>query len=162
MCYFGSRMYRFRIIRVSGGKRGPEAELAERYRLRLSPYAKLEHVDLQETPFRTEADRPRVLAEEADKIRKHLVGTVIILGEHGKTFDSRTFAKKLDQWAEQGAEPVTFLIGGPLGYDRELERSAATVLSLSPLTFPHDLAHAILLEQLYRACAILTGKTYHY
>lgn len=162
MCYFGCRMYRFRIIRVSGGKNGPEGELADRYRVRLTPYAKLEHIDIKETPFRTEADRPRVLKEEAAKIRKHLVGTVIILGEHGKTFDSRTFAKKLDQWAQQGAEPVTFIIGGPLGYERELERGVAAVLSLSPLTFPHDLAHAVLLEQLYRACTINTGKTYHY
>lgn len=155
-------MYRFRVVRVSGGKTGPLDEMADSFATRLAPYAKLERVNVKETAFRSESDRPRVLAEEAEKIRKQMVGTVIILGEHGKTFDSKAFSKKLDEWARQGAEPVTFIMGGPLGYDRALEKEATAVLSLSPLTFPHDLAHLLLLEQLYRACTINTGKTYHY
>lgn len=141
---------------------GPLGEIADSFLIRLKPYAKMEQIEVKETAFRSESDRPRVLAEEAVKIRKQLIGTAIILGEHGKTFDSKAFANKLDEWARQGAEPVTFVIGGPLGYDRSLEKDTTAVLSLSPLTFPHDLAHVVLLEQLYRACTINTGKTYHY
>jgi 23S rRNA (pseudouridine1915-N3)-methyltransferase len=155
-------MYRFRVVRVSGGKKGPLEEMSDSFLTRLKLYAKIEVIEVKETPFKDESDRARVLSDEAKRIRLHLIGTTILLGEHGKTFDSRAFAKKLDDWAVQGAEPVTFIIGGPLGYDRALEKEVTAVLSLSPLTFPHDIAHVLLLEQIYRACTINAGKTYHY
>lgn len=86
----------------------------------------------------------------------------IILAEEVKTMDSPSFAQSLTKWSDQGQRELTFIIAGPFGFDRALLKHADHVLSLSPMTFPHEMAYVILLEQLYRAGTILTGKTYHY
>ena len=69
---------------------------------------------------------------------------------------------RLDRIAEGGARPVQFLVAGPSGVEKETVEACDYKLSLSPLTFPHELALVVLFEQLYRACTVVTGKTYHY
>jgi 23S rRNA (pseudouridine1915-N3)-methyltransferase len=86
---------------------------------------------------------------------------VILLDDAGKTFDSKTFARQLDRWAEGGARPLTFVIGGAFGFTDEIKKGAHVRLSLSPMTMPHDLARVVLLEQIYRAVTIQQGKRYH-
>jgi 23S rRNA (pseudouridine1915-N3)-methyltransferase len=157
-------MYRIDIYTIGLEKAGPCASLTDAYLARLSPYADVRRVPLKAEPFRNEADRSRVLAAEADRVRKALPerSYKVLLTEHGKTLDSPAFAEWLGAAAERGARPVAFVIGGPLGVDPSLAGEMDLALSLSPLTFPHDLARVVLLEQLYRAITIQTGKTYHY
>lgn len=157
-------MHRYIILCPGRPDRGAVEELVDTYKKRLNPYAKIEEIWVKEVPFRSANDATRVRSEESDAFRARLPKDtfVVALTEEGKTFDSLAFAKTLERWAEGGARPVAFLIGGPLGLDRALLKEADAQLSLSPLTFPHNVARALLFEQLYRAGTILSGKTYHY
>lgn len=83
---------------------------------------------------------------------------LVILSEEGECLTSVKFAQKLSQL---GSDRLAFVIGGAAGVDASLKAKAAWRLSLSPMTFPHELARLILLEQLYRAQSILQGGPYH-
>ncbi|HOD66729.1 MAG TPA: 23S rRNA (pseudouridine(1915)-N(3))-methyltransferase RlmH [candidate division Zixibacteria bacterium] len=88
-------------------------------------------------------------------------GYIAALAASGRTVDSPAFARLLERWHTVSGSNLTFVIGGPHGLDRDLLSRADTVLSLSPLTFSHQLVRLILLEQLYRAFSILHGTDYH-
>ena len=84
--------------------------------------------------------------------------TLITLNENGHSFTSKQLAKKLLQSHNQN---ITFVIGGATGISPSLNSSAAWQLSLSPLTFPHEIARLLLIEQIYRAKTIIQGGPYH-
>lgn len=84
----------------------------------------------------------------------------VLLHEHAKPIDTMAFAKKLAGWLEQGRTPA-FLIGGAAGFDESVLAHVPERLSLSPLTFPHQLCRALLAEQIYRAQTIAAGHPYH-
>lgn len=157
-------MYHFTFITIGANKPGPHKELSDEYLKRLSSFATIEQVVLKAEPFQSENNRTRVLATEADRVRKALPKDTfsILLTEHGKTYDTPQFSTWIEKVAEHGARHIAFVIGGPLGVDESLVKELDANLSLSPLTFPHDLARVVLLEQLYRAMTIQKGKTYHY
>lgn len=98
--------------------------------------------------------------KEAEAIRQALRPdeVPVILMEQGKTLDSVTFASRLGSY---GSQRLAFVIGGADGITADLKASAAWQLSLSPMTFPHELARLLLLEQLFRAQAIRAGSPYH-
>jgi len=85
---------------------------------------------------------------------------VIVLDPGGKSMSSPDLAAWLQVQLETHGHPV-FLIGGPLGFDPAVTAAAHDRLSLSPLTFTHEIARTLLLEQLYRAFTILHGEPYH-
>ena len=89
-------------------------------------------------------------------LRKHEL--LITLNAAGKSFTSKEFASKLQ---ESNNQLLTFAIGGANGLSPEINSIASWQLSLSPFTFPHELARLILLEQLYRAQTISQGGPYH-
>jgi len=84
--------------------------------------------------------------------------TLVTLSENGQCFTSMQFAKKLIDCDNQN---INFAIGGATGLSSSLNSSAAWQLSLSPLTFPHEIARLLLLEQIYRAKTIMEGGPYH-
>ena len=84
--------------------------------------------------------------------------TLVTLNENGSYFTSKQFAKKLLDCHNQN---ITFTIGGATGLSPYLNSSAAWQLSLSPLTFPHEIARLLLIEQLYRAKTIIQRGPYH-
>ena len=79
----------------------------------------------------------------------------------GRTPDSAELAALLTAWEDRGAHTICFLIGGHLGLHHSVLARADLTLSLSRLTFTHELTRLILLEQLYRACTIRAGHNYH-
>jgi 23S rRNA (pseudouridine1915-N3)-methyltransferase len=83
---------------------------------------------------------------------------LVVLSEEGECIASINFAQRL---SHLGSERLAFVIGGATGLDPSLKAQASWRLSLSPMTFPHELARLILLEQLYRAQSILQGSPYH-
>jgi 23S rRNA (pseudouridine1915-N3)-methyltransferase len=85
---------------------------------------------------------------------------VVLLDDAGKPQSSEQFARWLGQARDRGAREIVFLCGGAEGFPEGLRRRATQNLSLSPLTFSHELARAMLVEQLYRAFAILGGHPY--
>ncbi|PJC36517.1 23S rRNA (pseudouridine(1915)-N(3))-methyltransferase RlmH [Candidatus Peregrinibacteria bacterium CG_4_9_14_0_2_um_filter_53_11] len=136
----------------------------EEYTKRLGTYAKLTIIELTEEPFRDpEGELNSIREREATKIRQRIApgSFVIALDERGGEYTSVDFAHMLEKKSSQG-QKLVFVMGGPLGLDRDLLKSADLKLSLSPLTFTHQMARILLLEQLYRAGTILNKKRYHY
>lgn len=133
------------------------------YRKRLTPYAKITIIELADLAFKTQADQGRIRAAEAVKISAAIPKNafVIALTETAQELDSIKFANWLETLSQSG-QSITFVIGGPLGLDRDFLKTVTATLSLSTLTFPHQLARVILFEQLYRAATIIAKKQYHY
>jgi 23S rRNA (pseudouridine1915-N3)-methyltransferase len=138
---------RIRILAVGKVRKGWLQEGIALYRRRLPG---LEVVEL----------RDGGMAREAEAISAELRGgeQLVALCEEGQSYDSLAFAKALEG---SGSERLAFVIGGADGLDPALKAQAAWRLSLSPMTFPHELARLLLLEQLYRASSIQQGGPYH-
>lgn len=138
-------------------------EAEAEYLKRLKPYAKIEIIELKEESFRDGDDHMSIKHKEAERVLKQLDKgtTVIALSEDGATYDSPAFAAFLEKQTVHG-EHLTFVIGGPLGLHDSIKKAAHHTLSLSSLTFPHQMVRVILAEQLYRAVTIQKGKQYHY
>ena len=86
----------------------------------------------------------------------------VVLTEHGKTFTTHGFADFFSRQLESGRSAMSFLVGGAYGLADDVLEQADLQLSLSPLTFTHEMARVLLLEQLYRALTIIRGEPYHY
>ena len=86
---------------------------------------------------------------------------VVVLDERGKQFGSQGLAEKVQQWQNRSVQHVAFVLGGPLGLSDRVRSEADLVLSLSKLTFVHEMARVVLIEQLYRAWTILRNEKYH-
>lgn len=87
---------------------------------------------------------------------------VMLLDEKGKELTSRQFANELQNQMNRGLKRIIYIIGGPYGFSEEVYKRADGLMSLSQMTFPHDLARVVFTEQLYRALAILKGEPYHH
>lgn len=88
--------------------------------------------------------------------------TVILLDERGKQYDSVAFSEFLQEQFNRGGKQVFFLIGGPYGFSEEIYKRANGQLSLSKMTFSHQMVRLFFIEQLYRAMTILRGEPYHH
>lgn len=86
---------------------------------------------------------------------------VILLDENGKQFTSREFAGKIDSWMNSSVKKVSFFIGGAYGFSDEIYQRANEKMSLSKMTFTHQMIRLFFVEQIYRADQILQGKPYH-
>lgn len=87
--------------------------------------------------------------------------TVVLLDEHGKEFRSVEFAAWLEK-QQQVARRLVFVIGGPYGFAESVYERANSKISLSKMTFSHQMVRMIFCEQLYRACTIIQGEPYHH
>ncbi|MDY4625434.1 MAG: 23S rRNA (pseudouridine(1915)-N(3))-methyltransferase RlmH [Prevotella sp.] len=87
--------------------------------------------------------------------------TVVLLDEHGEEMRSVVFAKWL-QGKQFNARRLVFVIGGPYGFSQEVYDRATELVSLSKMTFSHQMVRLIFTEQLYRACTIIKGEPYHH
>lgn len=90
---------------------------------------------------------------------KHPTAAFVLLDPAGKRWDSAEFAARVREWEDQSRD-VVFVLGGHDGLPEAWRGRATVLLSLSPMTFPHELARAILAEQIYRAFATLRGHPY--
>lgn len=86
---------------------------------------------------------------------------VILLDEKGKQFTSRKFSEKIDFWMGHSYKKIHFLIGGAYGFSDEIYHRANEKISLSKMTFTHQMIRLFFVEQIYRAATILQGKPYH-
>lgn len=136
------------------------------YQKRLQAFCKLQTIEL--TPYRLPDDPgdaliSDALEKEAAEIEKHIPQNAFVyaLCIEGKTIPSEQFSAQLEQAAVQGSGSVVFVIGSSFGLSERVKRRANVRLSMSPMTFPHQLARVMLLEQLYRAFQIRSGGKYH-
>lgn len=87
---------------------------------------------------------------------------VVLLDEHGKEFTSVQFASEIEKRMASGSKRIVFCVGGPYGFSADVHRRANAEISLSRLTFPHELVRLLFVEQLYRAFTILRNEPYHH
>jgi 23S rRNA (pseudouridine1915-N3)-methyltransferase len=136
----------------------PVRELEQHYRTLLKAYARL---DVEELP-EGKGDPARQLRDEAERLRAHLLPArcPVLLSAEGPPRTSEAFAKWLGIRMDRG-ESLAFALGSSMGFDPALKGEIKEHLSLSPMTFPHDLSRVLFLEQLFRAFSILRGTPYH-
>ena len=102
--------------------------------------------------------------KEAELILKSISNTdyVILLDEKGKVFTSVQFADQLNKFMNRAVQNLVFIIGGPYGFDEKIYNRANEKLSLSTMTFSHQMVRLFFTEQIYRAYTILKGEPYHH
>jgi 23S rRNA (pseudouridine1915-N3)-methyltransferase len=130
----------------------------------LRPYADVEIRELKEEKIQDLKDAPAVRKKEAEKIFKAVrAGALLVaLDERGQEFTSHDFARFMNSASENGVREMAFVLGGAMGLDEAVTGKADKVIAMSRWTLTHEMARLVLLEQLYRAFTIMTGKTYHY
>jgi len=139
-----------KIIAVGRIKDRNLSALCEMMLKRLRFDVKIEIVELKDSDKTGECKR---IAEALDKEQ----GFVIALSEDGKLLDSVAFATRIDSIHQR----IVFVIGGPQGLDDTVKNRVDLLLSLSPMTFTHEMARYLLLEQIFRAVTIIKGRGYH-
>jgi 23S rRNA (pseudouridine1915-N3)-methyltransferase len=156
-----------RIVVAAVGrlKRGPESELAERYRERAMKSGRgigLRSVEIIEIAESRARDAQRRMLEESIALANVIPdgAATVLLDPRGEALDSNAFTKRLRGWNDGGRD-VAFVIGGADGLAPTLSDHADLHLAFGALTWPHQLVRIMLLEQIYRATTILSGHPYH-
>lgn len=151
-------MLNITLITVGKIKENSLNELALEYLKRIKPYGRLVVEELKAEPF-SNSTKDKAKKLEGERIEAAIArkngAEVYLLAEHGVLFNSLDFAAKIKD------RELVLVIAGSLGFAKELELKYPKI-SLSPLTFPHELARVVLLEQIYRAATIINNKEYHY
>ena len=107
---------------------------------------------------------PELLKKEEGKLflnQSENSDFIVLLDEKGKQFTSREFSAKIDHWMNSSVKKVAFFIGGAYGFSSEIYDRSNEKMSLSKMTFTHQMIRLFFVEQIYRADQILQGKPYH-
>ena len=145
-----------RIVCVGNLKEKYLIDACNEYIKRITKFDKIEIIECKESTLKPYS---LALKNEACEIDKHLKGYVIKLAIEGNSYSSEQFAKKFEQIKINGYSDITFIIGSSFGLDKCIRSDES--FSFSKLTFPHQLARLMLLEQIYRVETILHHTPYH-
>ncbi|MBP7185095.1 MAG: 23S rRNA (pseudouridine(1915)-N(3))-methyltransferase RlmH [Saprospiraceae bacterium] len=139
-------------------------EGVDKYEKRLKHYTNFSIKIFQDVKSSQLNDENSIKKREAELIMKKLDPTdyVILLDEKGKELSSSDFAIKIEQLQLKNIKNIIFIIGGAFGFDEKLYQISQEKLSLSKMTFSHQMVRLFFVEQLYRAHTILKGESYHH
>lgn len=139
------------------------ASLIDEYRQRLTHYVPFEFVVLPDLKNAKALSEEQVKAAEGEMILRALTPAmdVVLLDEHGKQMRSVEYAEWLQKKMSSGKD-LTLIIGGPYGFSKAVYDRANGKLSLSQMTFSHQMIRIMAIEQIYRAMTILRGEPYHH
>ena len=159
-------MINLTVIAVGSLKERFWRDACAEYQKRLSAFCRIELIEIAEERAPqdpSEAQKAQVIEAEGRRIAAKIPASaaVIALCIEGEEMTSPQLAAKLESLAVNGVGRAALVIGGSFGLWDEVKRRAVLRLSFSPMTFPHQLARVMLLEQLYRAAQIQTGGKYH-
>lgn len=157
---------KIKIVAVGKIKENYLKDGISEYLLRLSAYAKTEIVEVPDSKVKdnpNEADILKVINEEGERILSKIKSGeyIINLDLNKKEFDSIEFSKFIESKLVEGGSSITFVIGGSYGLSQKVKERANYSISLSKMTFLHQMTRLILLEQIYRSFKILNNETYH-
>lgn len=154
------------IICVGKLKEKYLSDAVKEYSKRLSAFCKLSITELDETKLFDKASDMEIAAALKSESEKILAKTgkdsfVVAMCIEGKMYSSEEFSKLFDRVSVEGKSRVDIIIGSSFGLSDEVKKRADLRLSVSPMTFPHQLFRVMILEQVYRAFQISTGGKYH-
>lgn len=157
---------KIKVIAVGKIKENYLKDGINEYLIRLSPYAKTEIIEVADSKVKdnpNQSDIDKVINEEGERIISKIKSNdyVINLDLNKKEFDSVEFSKFIEQKMVESGSSLTFVIGGSYGLSNKVKGRANYSISLSKMTFLHQMTRLILLEQIYRAFKILNNETYH-
>ena len=154
---------RIEILCVGEVKKPYLKEAEKDYLSRLRHYCKIESGFIDGEKIVSNKQEKNILAKEAGKLLNRIGegSLVAALDRKGHSCSSEELSDRICEWQNRGLKKIVFVIGGPLGLDEKIIRRANLVLSLSEMTFAHEMVKLILLEQLYRAFTIIKGEKYH-
>ena len=150
---------KLRLLCVGKVKNPHLIKLVEDYRGRIEHFLPVEIVEVKEPPS---AEGERRLEMEGEKLLAALDSPdrVVVLDPNGRPWTSQQLARFVQKHMAEDPRRLTFVIGGYGGMSNEVKKRANTVWSLSPLTFTHDMTRLLVLEQIYRALAIIHNLPY--
>jgi 23S rRNA (pseudouridine1915-N3)-methyltransferase len=134
------------------------------YEKRLSHYVNYSRVEIPELKGVQAMSKEQIKEKEGELILKNIKNTddVILLDERGNTFTSLEWAAHLQKKINYEGKDIVFVIGGAYGFSQKVYQRAGSKISLSKMTFSHQIIRVIFLEQLYRAFTIMKGEPYHH
>ena len=134
------------------------------YQSRLVHYVPFSIVEIPELKNMSAFSKEQIKEKEGELILKNIRPSdeVILLDEHGKEYRSVTFAKMLEEKMSRSGRDLVFVIGGAYGFSGDVYARADSKISLSQMTFSHQMIRLIFTEQIYRACTIIKGEPYHH
>ena len=130
---------------------------------RLTPYASVTVLELSPIEIKDENLTEKILEEEGEKILSNIkpLDYVITMEIDGRQLSSENFADKITDLTNDGVQEIVFVIGSSCGIGKNVSKRANFKMSMSKMTFLHQFARLILVEQIYRAFKIIKGETYH-
>ncbi len=134
------------------------------YEKRLKKYGPFKIIELADVKFGSKLSKQELKQKEGKEVLKKLnkKDFLILLDENGKAHNSIEFAKRIGQLKMNGPAKVIFLIGGAYGFSDEMYNRANQKISLSKMTFSHQMIRLFFIEQLYRANTIINKEPYHH
>ncbi len=144
-----------------------EAYLAtgvSKYINRIEHYAQFEMMVIPDIKNRKTLSEAQQKKLEGELILNQITSgdAMVLLDENGKVFSSRGFSQWLERQMNTGCKRLVFVIGGPYGFSQDVYAKANAKISLSEMTFSHQMVRLVFTEQLYRAFTILKGEQYHH
>lgn len=151
-----------KLIVIGKTKEKPIIEGIEGYKKKLAYFCKFELVEIPDVKKGKTFDTNTLQMQEAELIQKQVGDNdiLVLLDEKGKQMTSRDFAGFIEQQQLTGAKHLVFAVGGAYGFPEELKARSLSI-SLSKMTFSHQLVRLIFMEQIYRAYAIINNFPYH-
>ncbi len=158
-------MVQVTVISVGTIKEQYLKDAISEYKKRLSQYARVEEVNIKEATIKNEDDKSEI-KRALDCEGERILATIprdsykIAMCVEGKEYDSPTLASLISEAADRCGK-ISLVIGSSHGLSENVKKECDTRLSISKLTFPHQLMRAVLMEVLYRSFTIIAGKRYH-
>ncbi|MCH9031901.1 MAG: 23S rRNA (pseudouridine(1915)-N(3))-methyltransferase RlmH [candidate division Zixibacteria bacterium] len=153
---------KIRIVAIGKCKGEWVSAATERFTKLLSRDCQLEIIETPEIKKSPDGSIETLINREGQRLLKKVRGDyVYCLDQHGDKLSSEQFAKAISKNQTSGKNSLDFVIGGAFGLSQEVQSKADRIFSLSDMTFSHQIARVVLLEQLFRAFSILKGSPYH-
>jgi 23S rRNA (pseudouridine1915-N3)-methyltransferase len=151
---------RVRVFWIGKTRLEGVAALTEEYSKRLGRYCEFQGCELREVSRDTKRSSGGYTAAEEKLLAQSGGSRRVVLDPAGRKWDSQEFTAFLKKERDGGGRELAFCVGGAEGFTDSFRGQADLLLSLSPMTLPHELARVVLLEQLYRAFTMLAGHPY--
>ncbi len=150
---------KLRVIWIGRTKSAELARMCDEFAGRIRHFLPMEIIEIRDPRVTDEGKR---MEAEGEKILSALdkPAFAVALDPNGRTYDSTGFSKFLDKYMTEDPRDLVFVVGGYGGLSESVKKRADQLLSLSDLTFSHDLSRLVLLEQLYRALSIIRNHPY--